>query len=98
MNNKDFYSFMLKPTEREIRNEVLIDKLYNMRTLDIPKNIFLKNYGRDSSLNTGLITWKNQLISLKYYYATAKKKIINIIKKVMINLKKIFMIIGVERT
>ncbi len=42
MNNKDFYSFMLKPTEREIRNEVLIDKLYNMRTLDISKNIFFK--------------------------------------------------------
>lgn len=73
MDIKDYYSFMIKPTENEIRNEGLIDKLCGIMTLKVPKNVFYENYGFDNSLNTGLITWKNQLIALKYYYATAKK-------------------------
>lgn len=73
MSDKDYYSFILKPTEKEIRNEGLIDKLWNIKILNIPNNPCYKKYGEDSNLNTGLKTWKNQLLALKYYYATAQK-------------------------
>lgn len=73
MEEFDYYSFMLSPTAKEIRNEGIIDKLWNIRTLNVPNNIFYKNYGYDTALNSALNTWKNQLLSLKFYYATAKK-------------------------
>ena len=73
MNGKDYYSFMLSPTENEIRNEGIIDKLWNIRTLNVPNNVLYENYGYDTALNSSLMTWKNQLLSLKFYYATAKK-------------------------
>lgn len=73
MNNCDFYDFLLKPTSNEIRKEKIVEKLEHIYTLNVPKNFLYKNYGIDNAINTGLKTWFNQLLALKYYYVLAKK-------------------------
>ena len=73
MNNCDFYDFLLKPTSNEIRKEKIVEKLEHIYTLNVPKSFLYKNYGIDNAINTGLKTWYNQLLAIKYYYVLAKK-------------------------